>query len=603
MAFLHMRALWPRILAAAALAWVAGAHADTPGTERPFPVAGVKFEHDASVTLSDGLAMKINVYRPSAPGRYPVILTHGIYGKDVAWQSAAPYQAAWAKMTKAIPTLCKASTCQYMRWEMPDPERWVPEGYVVVQADSRGAGKTGGYLDPLGAREAQDYKELIEWAAAQPWSSGKVGLIGISYYAIGQWQVAALQPKGLAAIIPWEGAVDGYRDMTYHGGIPATTFTKLWFASQILPNQHGNSASAFRDAVTGEAAAGAALPPALLAGNRVPLEHGALAHPLDDEYYRQRTPDLARVTVPLLSVGNWGGLGLHLRGNVEGYTGAASQYKWLRVHSGDHTTPFYEEESLALQKRFFERFLKGHERAFQEPPVKLMVRHPGKGDTWRAESQWPLAGTQFQRWYLSASDKALVATAPAQPGELSYDVGPEGATFRMAPASEDREFTGPVKARLRTRAHGTDADFFLTLRLIDPQGKDVTFEGATAPAVPVSSGWLRLSLRQLDSVRSTDARPLQSFRQPQPATPGEVYDLNVEIWPTSVVVPAGYSLALTVAGADFAFPHITQGPFRGSFPFLHEAHAPATSGGKHTLLTGGEQGSYLQLPLIPAGRR
>ncbi|WP_462390937.1 CocE/NonD family hydrolase [Acidovorax sp. Q11] len=602
MAIVRMQVI--RILAAAAtVTCSAGVHADAPGTERPFPVAGAKFEHDASVTLSDGLDMKINVYRPAAPGRYPVIVTHGIYGKDVVWQTAAPYQAAWAKMNQRIPTLCKASTCQFMRWEMPDPERWVPEGYVVVQADSRGAGKTGGFLDPLGAREVQDYKELIEWAAAQPWSNGKVGLLGISYYAIGQWQVAALQPKGLAAIIPWEGAVDSYRDMTHHGGIPATTFTKLWYASQILPNQHGNGASAFRDAITGDQAAVTPLPQALLAGNRAPLEHGALAHTLDDEYHRQRTPDLGRVTVPVLSVGNWGGMGLHLRGNVEGYLGAASAQKWLRVHSGDHTAPFYEEESLALQMRFFERFLKGNERAFQEPPIKLMLRHPGKPDAWRAETQWPLAGTQFQRWYLSAADRALVSAALAQAGEVSYEVGPEGATFLMPPSAEDREFTGPVKARLRTLAHGTDADFFLTLRLLDPAGKDVTFEGAAAPAVPVSNGWLRLSQRGLDGARSTPSRPLQSHRNPLPATPGEIYDLDIEIWPTSIVVPAGYTLALTVAGGDFAFPHLKEGPYRGSFPFLHAAHPPATSGGKHTLLTGGEQGSYLQLPLIPAGRR
>ena len=593
------RRAWSCALAVACTA-TGAAHAQSVGERKPFPVNGVVFEYNAGVRMTDGLALRANIFRPDAPGKYPVIITHGIYGKDVAWQTAEPYKVAWSLMSAKLPNLCKGSTCQFMRWEMPDPERWVPAGYVVIHADSRGSGKTPGYLDPLGARETQDFKELIEWAAVQPWSNGKVGLSGISYYAINQWQVAALQPRGLAAIIPWEGAVDHYRDISHHGGIPSTMFARLWFDSQILPNQHGNGASPFKDALTGAAAVGPALPPQLLAGSREAIIQSGPAHPLNDESYRQRTPDLQRIVVPTLSVGNWAGAGLHLRGNIEGYAGVGSQKKWLRVHSGDHFSPFYAEESFRLQRRFFDQFLKGVAGAFdKEPPVELAIRHPVKGFQRRAEESWPLKATRFERFYLDASSKQLSAERPPAETQAAYEAASAGQTFRLPASSEDREFTGPVKAKLWVRTSTTDADFFVTLRLLDPQGKDVTFQGANAPAVPVTNGWLRLSHRQPDARRSTQWRPFYVHVEPQPVEPEADYAIDVEIWPTSVVVPAGYTLALTIQGEDFAFPHLTEGMFRGSFPFLHGGRDPKVFGGRQTILTGGKYDSHLLLPLIP----
>lgn len=574
------------------------------GERKPFPKPGVAFEYDARVPMSDGLPLHINVFRPEAPGRYPVVLTHGLYGKDVAWQSAGPYQEAWRKVSSKLPDLCKSSSCQFMRWEMPDPERWVPQGYVVIHADSRGSGKTPGYLDPLGARETQDYKELIEWAAVQPWSNGKVGLLGISYYAINQWQVAALQPKGLAAIVPWEGAMDAYRDIFYHGGIASTMFPKVWMQGQILPNQHGNGASPFRDAITAGAATGEPLPAAVLAGSRSALLQDAQAHPLDDAYYRQRTPDPARIEVPTLSAGNWSGAGLHLRGNLEGYSQIASKHKWLRMHSGDHFSPFYAEEAFALQKAFFDRFLKGDTKAFDnQSPVVLTIRDPVRGFSERAENEWPLARTQYQRWYLHADSQRISTTLAREQSSGSYPAASPGLTFTLPAASEDREFTGPLSAHLWVSTSGSDADFFLTIRLIDPVGKDVTFEGANAPAVPVTQGWLRLSQRTLDAARSRPERPFHAHQQPAPVEVGKPYAIDVEIWPTSIVVPAGYSLALTVQGEDFAFPHLSSGPFRGSAPFLHEGRDPQIFGGTQTVLTGGPYDSYLLLPAIPAVAR
>jgi len=570
---------------------------------RPFPKPDVVFEYNRGVVMSDGLKMRANVFRPAKPGRYPVIVTHGLYGKDVAWQTAKPYREAWQKMSAKLPDLCKDSSCSFMRWEMPDPERWVPAGYVVIHADSRGSGKTPGFLDPLGARETQDYKELIEWAAAQPWSNGKVGLLGISYYAINQWQVASLQPKGLAAIIPWEGAVDAYRDMSYHGGIPSTLFNKLWLQGQILPNQHGNGASVFRDAVTGESAVGAAVPATLLADSRTSLLNDVLAHPFDGEYYAQRSGNPARITVPTLSVGNWAGAGLHLRGNIEGFTRAATPDKWLRMHTGDHFSPFYRESSFAMQKAFFDRFLKGDTQAFRnQPRVVVTVRDPVGGDRTRAETSWPLEGTQFERWYLETQGGGLQKDPLSSASTTTYEAQSDGLTFRLPSSNEPREFTGPLKAHLWISSSTIDADLYLTVRLLDPSGKDVTFEGANAPAVPVAQGWLRLSHRQQSETQSELYRPVHTHREPAMLEPGKPYSADIEIWPTSIVVPPGYTLALTLQGRDFSFPHLTSGLFRGAAPFLHEGSDPKVYGGRQTLFTGGEYDSYLLLPAIPSDR-
>lgn len=564
-------------------------------------IAGLIFERNVQVTMSDGLDLRLNVYRPDKPGRFPVVMLHGPYGKDTRDADAPAYQDAWKKLLAKHPDLGKASSCRFIRWEAPDPERWIPEGYVIVHADSRGSNASPGFLDPFAPRHTEDYATVITWASRQPWSNGKVGLLGISYYAINQWQVAARQPEGLAAIVPWEGAFDHYRDISHHGGIPSTEFLKHWFARQLMLNQHGNGATPYTDAVSGEPTTGAALPAALLEANRNAPSDSYRLRPFDGAYFGERTPDGSRIQVPLLSVGNWGGHGLHGRGNIEGYLAAGSAAKWLRIHTGDHHAPFYAEEALALQMRFFDRFLKGEENGWDdEPPLKLAIRAPD-GLTWRGESQWPLRGTQWQPYFLDATSGGLAAAGPAAPAEASYAATGEGLTFTTAPFAAEAEFTGPVKLKLWVRSSTADMDIFATLRLIDPDGRDVMFDGATEPQAPVSQGWLRVSHRMLDAARSTEARPYHPHRTVEPIEPGTLYEVDVEIWATSIVVPPAYRLALTVEGRDFEWPGAT-GLTKGSGPFLHLDRDPALYAGTNTIATGAGQASYLLLPLIPADR-
>jgi uncharacterized protein len=564
-------------------------------------VPGMIFERNVEVAMTDGLALRVNVYRPDKPGRFPVVMLHGPYGKDTRDADAPPYQAPWKKLTAKFPELCKTSSCRFIRWEAPDPESWVPDGYVIVHADSRGSNASPGMLDPFSPRQTEDFATLITWASRQPWSSGKVGLLGISYYAINQWQVAARQPEGLAAIIPWEGAFDHYRDIAYHGGIASTEFQKIWFARQVLLNQNGNGDTPYVDAVSGQKTTGEALPPQLLKVNRVSPTEVQRSQPFDAASYRERTPIGARIQVPVLSVGNWGGQALHGRGNIEGYLATGSKQKWLRIHTGDHHAPFYAPESVALQKRFFDHFLKGEKNGWEnQPAIQLAIRRPD-GISWRNETEWPLKGTRWERYYLNAADTSLAPGKSAAPAESSYQAMSAGLTFGTAPFAGEAEFTGPVKLKLWVRSTTADMDIFATLRLIDPAGRDVTFDGASEPHAPVSQGWLRVSHRALDPERSSEYRPYHPHLQSEPMVSGQLYEVDVEVWPTSVVVPKDYRLALTVQGTDWAQPGL-EGLFRGSGPFLHADRDPALYGGMNTIATGGGQASYLLLPLIPRQR-
>ncbi|HUF81387.1 MAG TPA: CocE/NonD family hydrolase, partial [Burkholderiales bacterium] len=452
---------------------------------------GMRIDWDVPITMDDGVVLRADVYRPVAEGKYPALVSHGPYGKGLAFQEG--YRTAWEIMCRENPDAVAGTTNQYQAWEVVDPEKWVPDGYACVRVDSRGAGRSPGFLDHNNARENRDFHDCIEWAARQPWCSGKVGLNGISYYASSQWRAAALQPPHLAAMIPWEGMFDHYRDFYRHGGIYSSAFLKLLWDSQIAVNQNGNADTPYRDRFTGEPSTGEPIDPAVLAGNLQNVFEAGQKHPFDDAYFKARTPVAERIEVPFLSAGNWGGLGLHLRGNVIGYETAASRRKWLEMHTDTHFASMYLGEAVALQKRFFAHFLKGEANGFdEEPPVLLTIRDP-RGLYRRNESEWPLARTQWTPMWLDAAKPALSSEAPAEQAHVSFEALGDGVNFWSVPFEEDTEFTGPVAAKLYVSSSTADMDIFLTLRCFDPSGGEVTFVGANDPKAPVSQGWLRAS--------------------------------------------------------------------------------------------------------------
>jgi predicted acyl esterase len=573
---------------------------------------GMRIDWDVPIAVDDGLVLRADVFRPATPGRVPVILSYGPYGKWLHFEDL--YTDQWRRMVAQHPDVAAGSSNRYQNWEVVDPDKWVPDGYACVRVDSRGAGRSPGFLDLWSAREARDLYACIEWAARQPWSSGRVGLNGISYYAMNQWQVAALQPPHLAAMCVWEGAADYYRDLSHHGGI-LCAFGRAWFPSQVVRMQHGRGTRGYRSRLTGDWVSG---PPTLseeqLGAGRRDFYEDCRAHPLaSDEYWRSRMPDWSKVKVPLLSAGNWGGQGLHPRGNFEGFVRAASRQKWLEVHGIEHWTHFYTDYGVALQKKFFGHFLKGQDTGWtRQPRVTLQVRHPGERFVERPEREWPLARTRWTKLYLDPGDASLVAAPVARPGRVTYAGLGDGATFLTPPLPRETEITGPVAARLYVSSAKRDADVFLVLRVFAPDLREVTFQGALDPHTPVAQGWLRASHRKLDPALSLPYRPYHTHDEPQPLTPGRVYELDVEIWPTCIVVPAGYRIGLTVRGRDYEYPG---GPaaglgtlgavFTGVGPFLHDDprdRPPAVFGGAVTVHAGPRYPSHLLLPIIPPRR-
>jgi predicted acyl esterase len=554
------------------------------------------FEKDVAVEMSDGLVLRVNIFRPAQAGQYPVIMAHGVYGKDVHFRHA--FAAQWEKLVQIYPDIDKGeSSGRFLRWEVADPERWVPDGYVLVVADARGSGKSGGYLDPRQQRENQDYFELIEWAGAQPWSNGKIGLLGISYLAINQWSVAALNPPHLAAICLWEGFWDHYRDSSHHGGILSNVFASNWWPRQVLSNQHGNGKTHYVDPGTGERTTGPALSEDLLVGNREDHPGNHLRHKLDDAWHRSRTPDLSKVRVPILSAGNWGGPGVHLRGNIAGFVEAASPQKWLSLHIGTHYESFYLPDYVAMQKRFFDRYLKGVDNGWdRELPVRIEVRDVNGRARIRKGNEWPLARTEWTKFYLNAADKTLGMQNPAVAARVDYEALGDGVSFSTT-FEADTEITGYVTARLVVASSTNDMDVFAVLRAFDPAGKEVVFVGAHEPT-PVSRGWLRASHRKLDPARSLPYRPFHAHDEIQKLTPGELYAIDVEIWPTCLVYPKGYRLVLTLMGKDFELPGIP-----GRLLHNHPDDRPMPEfAGVNTIVTGGEHESYLLLPIVPSAK-
>jgi uncharacterized protein len=568
---------------------------------------GMRIDWDAPIAMDDGVVLRADVFRPVADGRYPVILSYGPYAKGLAFQEG--YKSAWTRMTTSYPETAEGSSNKYQNWELVDPEKWVPDGYSIVRVDSRGAGRSPGHLEVWSPREARDLYACVEWAGTQPWSNGKVGINGISYYAMNQWHVAPLNPPHLAALCIWEGSSDYYRELARHGGILCDFLTD-WSRRQVTSVQHGVGARGPKSAVTGEPVAGPpTLPEDELARNRADVAGEAQRRRLIDDYYRARLPDFARIAAPMLSAANWGGQGLHPRGNFEGYLTAGSQQKWLEVHGDTHFSHFYSNYGESLQRRFFGHFLKGEDTGWdKQPRVSLNIRRPGEVFTLRAENEWPLARTQWTKFYLHSDDRSLSETPPKQAATLSYDTTGDGLTFLTAPMTQEMEITGPVAARLTVSSDTSDADLFLVLRVFDPEGKEVVFIGSNDPRTPVGLGWLRASHRKLDHERNRPYRPWHTHDEEWPLTPGEPVELDIEIWPTCIVVPPGYRIGLSVRGKDYeydgtdaALPHAAY-PMRGVGPFTHtDPHdrPPQIFGGVNMLHFGERQAPHVLLPVIP----
>ncbi|KPI35037.1 Cocaine esterase [Cyphellophora attinorum] len=569
------------------------------------------YQQNVTIPLrsSEGI-VRCNVYRPKGSEACPVLMTYGPYGKDIPY--ADFHQKSYAEVN---PEHKSEHSC----WETPDPKYWTDHGFAVVRVDERGLGQSPGVLDTMSRGTCEAFFDAIEWAAEQSWCTGKVGLLGISYYAGSQWRVAALRPKGLAAIVPWEGMSDYYRDRCRHGGILADGFIKFWWNRQVITNQYGRpgrkASNWGPDTIEGD------LPEQELASLRNDQNVDNFANSFRNQpYYASKEYNLADIEVPLLSVANWGGILLHLRGNIEGFTHAGSRHKFLRCIVGRHDLPFYYHDEVEIQRSFLDAFLKGDDRAGwstgKVPPVDMVIRQGDLGFNdpaserkfiRRTETEWPIARTKYTKFFLSPSAE-LLQHAPNEQhvSRLSYHAlgsmqSQQLISFSTPAFANQTEMTGHITAHLNVsvtayvgKSLPSDIDLFVTLRHFAASGKEVFYTGTAGDPVPLCKGWLRVSMRRVNTshLRHRDYLPYRDYFSTDvlPVLPGEVYPVDVEVWPTNVVLEPGARLVFEVASGD------TQ----GSGIFTHSADRPVeVFGGWNHLHFGPRWENYVVLPIIP----
>ena len=220
-----------------------------------------------------------------------------------------------------------------------------------------------------------------------------------------------------------------------------------------------------------------------------------------------------------------------------------------------------------------------------------------------------IARTQWTNFYLDGANLTLGTAKNNSIKTITYDAMGDGVTFSMPPMDKETEITGPAALKLFVSSTTADADLFVILRVFDPQNKEVLFQGALDPKTPVAQGWLRASHRKLDKAKSLPYRPYHTHDENQPLTPGEVVELDIEIWPTCIVVPKGYRIALTIKGKDYdhglsaASLSNMKNPMSGCGPFMHDDpddRPPDIFGGNVTLHFGPQYPAAMLLPVVPA---
>ena len=507
-------------------------------------VHAMRTDDNVGIMMRDGVRLSARICRPDGDGPYPVLL------------AVSPYQ----HRTDAIPH----STL--FLWREVGPVAWYVEaqGYAIVHVDIRGTGQSEGEYNLLDRNEQQDLYEIIEWCGRQSWSNGRVGGYGQSYYCWSQWFMGIMNPPSLKCIAPYDGAVDMYRGVVYHGGVYCD-FLPWWYQMVRVNNLHR--------------------PPGEPAGKLMAVDIARLLaeHTTYDDWWQERSAweRLKDIRVPTFSIGHWGKMALHLRGNILGYETIDAPKKLLvtgardvlEAHDLFEQVHFHEQTLLP----FYDYYLKGQGAdPIASPPARVYVRG---AEQFRDEPEWPLKRAQYKSLYLSGApsrsvrslnDGSLAWDAPrvAEPPTVfdypdpkwklgAVAIGPQGIdpagrvlTFTTDALTEDLELTGPAVLELYLSSSNSDTDVFVRLSDQKPQTDDDRKKGLQPEFVTISKGWLKASHREKDETLSTPQRPFYTHRNPQALTPGEVVKLEVELLPFSNLFKTGHRLRLEIANGD-----------------------------------------------------
>ncbi|XAS66709.1 CocE/NonD family hydrolase [Micrococcaceae bacterium Sec5.7] len=534
---------------------------------RPLPV-DVVFEKDVAVQLRDGVTIYVDIFRPAGVENVPVIVAWSPYGKGQGTSLSVMGVFGLVGLPNSVVSGLE-------KFEAPDPAYWCAQGYAVCNPDVRGVVDSEGDSVLWDRQEGRDCYDLIEWLADQSWCSGKVGMSGTSYLAVSQWFTAAEQPPHLAAINPWEGVSDVYRDLVMRGGMPDTGF-----AQQL---QDGS----------------------FFGKNR---KEDILAeverYPLITDLWENKIPDFSSITVPAYVVASYSNT-LHTAGTFRAWRRMASEEKWLRIHNGQEWPDYYDEANVEDLRRFFDRYLKGEDNGWEQTPrVRYSVLDLEGGDQVAVPAEsFPPADVASTKYYLDGSTRALATTAPAAPAEVSYkvDFNPNAVSF-IARFDEETTLVGYPKARLFVEARDADdMDLFVLIQKLDaygtplqaftvpntsPMAHDLTDNGATILRYKGSDGRLRVSARHLDETLTTDDVPAHSFDRIEKLSQGEIVEIEIDLLPVGLAFRPAEQLRFVISSRNL---------LGTLMPGIHEYIGANT--GTHVIHTGGAHASYLQLPV------
>lgn len=503
-------------------------HPDITITPAP---AGVVADWDVAVPVRDGTILRVNVFRPQTDDPVPVIMSAHPYGKDRIPARGRGVNAQY----RVFPQPHPIRFSEWTGWEAPDPATWTARGYAVINADLRGAGTSDGVGELLSGQEHQDYHDLIEWAGTQPWSTGRVGLLGVSYLAISQYGAAATHPPHLAAICPWEGLTDVYRDLAYPGGVREDGFTIMW------------------SAMTGRAAR-----------MTQKVRPQLVARPENDPWYDAHTPQLDRIEVPMLVCGSFSDHSLHTRGSFEAFRRVSSPHRWLYTHRDGKWAHFYSPEAVAAQVAFFDHFLKGEDNGWERTaPVRLAIHERGPNPVAvLGEPSWPPPDLTWETLYLDLAGSRLTDTPSETAETAGIDLrdGMLSLTWRAQCAVD---VIGHAALRLWVSLDGTaDAHLFVGVRKFR-QERECLFEGSYGFGFDmVTRGWQRVTHRELDQTLSTEWQPVHTHRNAQPVAAGEVVPVDIALLPHATRLRAGDTLRVDIRGSW----HFPRNPLTGQFP-------------------------------------
>jgi len=529
-------------------------------------------EKDIRVPMRDGVGIAIRVYRPETHEKVPALFAASPYRYDNDQLPAYPL----------------------FLWRETGPIDWyVEQGYAYVHADVRGTGYSEGEYGYLGADEQRDLYELIEWVAAQPWCTGKVGTIGQSYYAKTQWFIGIQKPPHLACLGLYDGQTDPYRAVAYSGGIESN-FISYWFAQSCrLVNRFPANGDHPRE-----------------------IEHDITLdmqrHPLYDAYWKERSPSerLHEITTPLFSIGVWAKLDLHLYGNILGYQ-KASGFKKLAISGTatafssmlDFAEPEFHKKYLLP---FYDRFLKGIENGFENRPnVEYVVKNTGVTRTF---DTWPPPGVRRVTYHLasgptgsvtSLNDGALTVGAPRGGSTIfSYPqrswvlgvvaVGPDGPdpargvlTFTTEPLADDVEIAGSPKLIVHVSTTRTDTDIIVKLSEQFAQPESDRAAGKQPRYTIVTKGWLRAS-HSFERHPTLDSEEMAYYSHEHsiPLRPGEIYEIEVPLQPMAYRFRKGNRIRLEIANGDSTFTdtlfaHAYRPDKVGTDTYHHDAAYPS----------------------------